>query len=155
MKALIQKLVQVPGPSGYETQMREVIRAEVQSAADEIRVDSLGNLIVRKGSRQPEGKRIMLSAHMDEIGVIVTHIDENGFLRFTNLGGVRPYNHIGGRVRFLDGTIGVVGMERMSSTSKMPSWRTCTSTWAPAAGRLPGAGRRRGGLRTHFCRAAG
>lgn len=121
MKALIQKLVQVPGPSGYETQMREVIRAEVQSAADEIRVDSLGNLIVRKGSRQPEGKRIMLSAHMDEIGVIVTHIDENGFLRFTNLGGVRPYNHIGGRVRFLDGTIGVVGMERMSSTSKMPS----------------------------------
>jgi endoglucanase len=121
MKALIQKLVETPGPSGYESQIREVIRGEVQSQADEIRVDNLGNLIVRKGSRRPEGKRIMLSAHMDEIGIIVTHIDENGFLRFTNLGGVRPYNHIGGRVRFLDGTPGVIGMDLQSNSSRMPA----------------------------------
>lgn len=120
MKALIQNLVQIPGPSGYETQIREFIRAEVEDLADELRVDSLGNLIVRKGERQPDGLRIMLSAHMDEIGIIVTHIDENGFLRFTNLGGVRAHNHIGGRVRFLDGTMGVIDMERMSNGSGLP-----------------------------------
>jgi endoglucanase len=121
MKALIQKLIETPGPSGYETQVRNLIRAEVESFADEIRVDNLGNLIVRKGQRQENGQKIMLSAHMDEIGVIVTHIDENGFLRFTNLGGVRVLNHVGGRVRFLDGTLGVIGMEKPKDTQKIPS----------------------------------
>lgn len=121
MKALIQKLVETPGPSGYETQVRELIRTEVASYADDLRVDNLGNLIVRKGKQNEAGKRIMLSAHMDEIGIMVTHIDENGFLHFTNLGGVRPYNHIGGRVRFLDGTIGVIGMERLNNPTKMPT----------------------------------
>lgn len=121
MKALIEKLVLTAGPSGYETQIRELIHSEVAELADELRIDNLGNLIVRKGARQPEGMRIMLSAHMDEIGIIVTHIDENGFLRFTNLGGVRAYNHIGGRVRFLDGTIGIVGMDLKSGASSMPS----------------------------------
>lgn len=121
MKALIQKLVKTPGPSGFETQIRELIRTEVAPYADDMRVDNLGNLIVRKGQQTEDGKKIMLSAHMDEIGIIVTHVDEGGFLHFTNLGGVRPYNHIGGRVRFMDGTIGVIGMERMSNPSKMPA----------------------------------
>lgn len=120
MKSLIQKLVEATGPSGYESQVRELIRAEVEAYADDIQVDRLGNLIVRKGSFQENGQKIMLSAHMDEIGLIVTHIDETGFVRFTNLGGVRGYNHIGGRVRFLNGTSGVIGMERMSDHSKMP-----------------------------------
>jgi putative aminopeptidase FrvX len=116
MKALIQKLVEATGPSGYESQVRNLVKAEVKSHADEISVDAMGNLIVRKGTLQKNGQKIMLSAHIDEIGVIVTHIDENGFLRFTNLGGVRAYNHIGGRVRFLDGRIGVIGVERMSGS---------------------------------------
>ena len=71
--------------------MREVIRAEIAGLADEIRVDALGNLIARKGKKGPGGLRIMLSAHMDEIGVIATHIDENGFVRFTTIGGVLPH----------------------------------------------------------------
>jgi tetrahedral aminopeptidase len=121
MKALIQKLVETPGPSGYESKVRAVIRSEVEPLADEIQVDAMGNLIVRKGSRQADGLKIMLSAHMDEIGVIITHVDEKGFLRFTNVGGVRAYNHIGGRVRFLDGRIGVIGMEKLSNNSDMPT----------------------------------
>lgn len=121
MKALIQQLVETPGPSGYENQVRSLVRSAVEAYADEIQVDAMGNLIARKGSRQKGGLRIMLSAHMDEIGIIVTHIDDNGFLRFTNLGGVRAYNHIGGRVRFLDGTMGVIGVERMTSSSELPS----------------------------------
>ncbi len=121
MKALIQQLVETPGPSGYENQVRSLVRSAVEPHADEVQVDAMGNLLARKGTRQSGGLRIMLSAHMDEIGIIVTHIDENGFLRFTNLGGVRAYNHIGGRVRFLDGTLGVIGAERLTSSSDMPS----------------------------------
>ena len=109
MKPLIKKLVETYSPSGYEEAIREVILAEIKPFADEIRIDALGNLIARKGSASADGKRIMLAAHMDEIGIIATHIDENGFIRFTRVGGVRPHTLPGGRVRFLNGTEGVIG----------------------------------------------
>jgi tetrahedral aminopeptidase len=118
MKPLIKKLVETSGPSGYEAQVRDLIRAEVEEFADEVKVDALGNLIVRKWGRAVEGKRIMLSAHMDEIGLIATHIDENGFVRFTTLGGVRLQYCLGGRVRFLSGANGVVGVEGEIDLSK-------------------------------------
>ncbi|MBL7161596.1 MAG: M42 family metallopeptidase [Anaerolineales bacterium] len=120
MKSLIETLTQIPGPPGYENKIRAVVRAEIESHADEIRVDALGNLIARKGSKAGNGKRIMLSAHMDEIGVIATHIDENGFVRFTNVGGVFPRYAPSGRVRFLDGTIGVIGTEKITNSYKVP-----------------------------------
>ncbi|MCX6081063.1 MAG: M42 family metallopeptidase [Chloroflexi bacterium] len=115
MKQLIQKLTETFSPSGYESAIRAVIRAEVEAFADEIRVDALGNLIVRKGptktSEKAAAKRIMIAAHMDEIGIIATHIDDNGFVRFTGVGGVFPRNLPGGRVRFNNGTPGVIGHE--------------------------------------------
>ena len=118
MKTLIEKLISTPGPSGYEGKIRDLIRAEVEPYADEVRVDALGNLIARKGSG---GTRIMLAAHIDEIGVIATHIDENGFIRFSNLGGVYPRYLPGGRVRFLDGTLGVINTERVNDPKKTPA----------------------------------
>jgi endoglucanase len=117
MKNLIEKLINTPGPSGYESQIREVVRAEIESLVDEVTVDALGNLIARKGDG---GKKIMLAGHMDEIGVIATHIDEDGFVRFSNLGGVFPRYVPGGRVRFLDGTLGVIGTERLTDAYKVP-----------------------------------
>lgn len=115
MKDLIKKLVETTGPSGYETQVRELVHAEVQSLADEIYTDALGNLIARKAatskSKTGAPKKIMISAHMDEIGLVVTHVDKNGFARFTNIGGVYPRNCVGGRVRFLNGALGVIGLE--------------------------------------------
>ena len=120
MKSLIDKLTQTPGPPGHENQIRQVVEAEITEYADEIRVDNLGNLIARKGTKSERGKRIMLAAHMDEIGVIATHIDENGFIRFTNIGGVMPRYAPGGRVRFLDGTPGVIGTEKIESSYKVP-----------------------------------
>jgi len=111
MKSLIQKLVEVPGPSGYETKIREVVRSEVEPLVDEMRVDNLGNLITRIGQKNAKGLRIMLVAHIDEIGVMVTHVDKNGFVRFTTLGGVFPQSLRGKRVRFLNGEIGVIGNE--------------------------------------------
>lgn len=123
MKKLIEKLISTPGPSGYETQIRAVVRAEVETFADEIKVDALGNLIVKKGSatRSGDAKKIMLAGHMDEIGVIATHIDENGFIRFSNIGGVFPRYVPGGRVRFLGGTLGVIGTELVSDAYKVPT----------------------------------
>lgn len=121
MKALIQKLVETVGPSGYEEKVREVVRAEIEGLVDEIKVDALGNLIARKGSRSEGGMRIAISAHMDEIGVIATHVDENGFVRFTTIGGVSPRTCIGGRVQFLNGTRGVIYMESLESATALPT----------------------------------
>lgn len=122
MKPLIQKLVECHSPSGYEGQIRSVIQEEVEPLADELRVDAMGNLIVRKGSGGPEGIKIMLAAHIDEIGVMVTQVDENGFVRFTTLGGVRPYNCIGSRVRFLGGASGIISTEPMEDVTKVPTF---------------------------------
>ena len=108
MKQLIQKLTDTFSPSGYEDAIRAVIRSEIKELADEIRVDALGNLIARKGKG---GTRIMVAAHMDEIGLMVTHVDEKGFVRFTGIGGVYPRNLPGGRVRFVNGTRGVIGLD--------------------------------------------
>ncbi|WP_322508095.1 M42 family metallopeptidase [Anaerolinea sp.] len=121
MKALIQKLVETVGPSGYEEKVREVVRTEIEGLVDEIKVDALGNLIARKGSRSEDGMRIAISAHMDEIGVIATHVDENGFVRFTTIGGVSPRTCIGGRVQFLNGTRGVIYMESLESATALPT----------------------------------
>lgn len=119
MKSLIKKLVESVGPSGYENAVREVVRAEIDGLGDEQRVDALGSLIVRKGSKSADGLRVMLSAHIDEIGVIATHVDENGFVRFTTIGGVRPHTLYGGRVIFLNGVHGVIGGERLDVPSSL------------------------------------
>lgn len=122
MKALIQKLVESIGPSGYEDAVRELVAAEIKPYADEIQVDALGNLIARKGKKSSGGMRVMLSAHMDEIGIIATHIDENGFVRFTTIGGVRPITCVGNRVRFINGAQGTINCERMEAPDKMPTF---------------------------------
>jgi endoglucanase len=122
MKPLIKKLVEAYGPSGREDQMRELVRAEIHGLPDYITVDPLGNLIaVIKGTAK-SGKKVMLSAHLDEIGLIVSHIDERGFARVTNLGGVSPLTCVGGRVRFANGLTGVIGVEgRREDLTKIPA----------------------------------
>jgi endoglucanase len=90
--------------------------------ADDIKVDALGNLIVQKGMGGADGIKIMLAAHIDEIGVMVTQVDVECFVRFTTLGGVRPYTCVGGRVRFLNGAAGVINMEPLDDISKMPTF---------------------------------
>jgi putative aminopeptidase FrvX len=122
MRQLIRKLVETYGPSGVEEQIRAVIRAEVEPLADELRVDPLGSLVVRKKG-SGEGRRIVLDAHMDEIGVMVTYVDEKGFARFTRIGGVRSLTCVGARVAFADGTLGIIGVEgKRKDTSKIPQF---------------------------------
>lgn len=118
MNDLIKKLVEAYGPSGFEDQMRALIRPEIEPYVDEITVDAMGNLIgVKHGDGS--GLKVMIAAHMDEIGVMVSHIGKDGFLRFTNIGGVFPQTLQGSRVQFADGTVGVVHSERVEDWSKV------------------------------------
>lgn len=113
MVELIQQLAEAFGPSGHESAVRELIHSQVASVADEVYVDALGNLIARKVGSSPHAGRLLVAAHMDEIGLMVTHIDDDGFLRFDRLGGVHPYTLLGQRVRFATGLVGSIGCERL------------------------------------------
>jgi len=128
MKELIKKLTETFSPSGYEDAIREAILSEVNPLADEVRVDALGNIIARKGEKSPkgpssssgQGKRVMIAAHMDEIGLIATYIGENGFVRFTTVGIPFARYLLGGRVRFVNGVQGVIGSERLGKHNEIP-----------------------------------
>ncbi|MEA3309986.1 MAG: M42 family metallopeptidase [Chloroflexota bacterium] len=116
---LLTKLTQAFGPSGYEDEIRALIQEHAAPWADELRTDPLGNLIVHhRGNGQ--GEKIVLAAHMDEIGVMVSHVDKEGYLRFTRIGGVYPLHCIGSRVRFANGTQGVIYLEHREDASTSP-----------------------------------
>ncbi len=123
MKKLLKQLTETFGPSGYEENVRKLVRAEVEPFADEIKEDALGNLIVRKKPAKgtKDAKKIMIAAHMDEIGLMVSHVDENGFVRFSPIGGVFRRYVPGGRVRFLNGTQGVIGYDRLDNLNELPA----------------------------------
>ncbi len=112
---VLEMLVETPGPSGSEHLIRQKIEDEIRDHVDEMYTDALGNLIARKGSKGKGGKRVMVSAHTDEIGLMVTHVDDNGFARFISIGGVSPLTCLGGRVLFMNGTRGVIGIERLAA----------------------------------------
>lgn len=117
MKQLLKTLTETFGPSGFEDEVRKVILKEVKPLADETRVDALGNLIVRKkpakSAKNP--KKIMLAAHMDEIGIVASHVDKRGFVRFTNVGAAFGRYTLGARIRFMNGVNGVVGYDRLEN----------------------------------------
>ena len=85
---LLKRICETPGVSGFEHRIRQLVIKEVQGLVDELSVDNMGNLIAIK--RGKERKRVMIAAHLDEIGFIVNHIDEEGFLFFHPLGGFDP-----------------------------------------------------------------
>ncbi|MCC7119122.1 MAG: M42 family metallopeptidase [Anaerolineales bacterium] len=115
MKPLLKTLTETYGPSGYEDAVRKIVLKEIKSLVDEVRVDALGNVIARKKPAQgaKASKKIMLAAHMDEIGVMVSHVDAKGFARFTNIGGTFGRYTLGARVQFLNGAKGIVAHDRL------------------------------------------
>lgn len=85
---LLNKICTIPGAPGFEKKIREFVINEVKDLVDELEVDNMGNVYaIKKGKSK---KRAMVGAHMDEIGFIVTHIDDKGFIRFHTLGGFDP-----------------------------------------------------------------
>lgn len=113
---LLKELVGIYGPSSNEKLTRDYITKEIKDFVDEIEVDALGNLIARK---KGNGNKIMISAHMDQIGLMVIDIDKDGFLRFTNIGGISPVVSISQQVVFENGIIGVVYAEPVDDISKL------------------------------------
>lgn len=105
MLNLLKKLTDITAPSGSESLLFDVIKSEIEPYVDEIYTDALGNLTAHK---KGNGKKVMFSAHMDEIGLIATFITDEGFVRTAPIGGVNPYYALSARVRFTNGTLGVV-----------------------------------------------
>ena len=113
---LIQTLNAAHGPSGDEGGIRQVIARLARPLADEVRTDTLGNLMVHK---RGEGPRVMFAAHMDSIGFIVTHTEKEGFLRVGRLGGISPKEAAYTPVRFKNGVRGVVVPEEKADFGKL------------------------------------
>ena len=96
---LLKELCECSGVPGREERLREIVRRELEPIADELRVDGMGNLIIKKNASVGENpKKLMLAAHMDEIGFVVSHIDKKGLLRLVPLGGHDPRNMVAQRV---------------------------------------------------------
>lgn len=112
MQELLKKLVSIPGPCGFEHEVIRYLRDRLTPAADEIWVDGLGNLIVKRSGAHP-GPTLMLSAHADEVGFIVKKIEANGLIRFEKVGGHDDRTILNERViiRTQDGQLheGVIG----------------------------------------------
>lgn len=105
---LLEKLTQANSPSGNENNIRELILSEIKDLCDEVSTDALGNIIAHKNG---DGSKIMFAAHMDEIGITVSYIDENGFARFAAVGGLEIKALLNRRVMFQNGILGVIGTE--------------------------------------------
>ncbi|MDG1148190.1 MAG: M42 family metallopeptidase [Crocinitomicaceae bacterium] len=104
---LLNKICTTPGAPGFEQKVRELVIREVKDFVDEVEVDNMGNVYAIK--RGTGDKRVMIGAHMDEIGFIVTHIDDNGFIRFHTLGGFDPKTLTAQRV-IIHGKEDVIGV---------------------------------------------
>lgn len=104
---LLNRICTCPGAPGFESEIRKLVLKEIKGLADEVEVDNLGNVYaIKRGS---ENKRVMIGAHMDEIGFMVTHIDDRGFIRFHTLGGFDPKTLTAQRV-IIHGKKDVVGV---------------------------------------------
>jgi endoglucanase len=108
MESLIKQLTALYGPSGREHTVADTIESLVKGHVDSIRRDALGNLICEKKGIDPAGKRIMLAAHMDHIGLVVTHVEKEGYLRVSNVGGINMNNSRTRHVKFANGVEGVL-----------------------------------------------
>ena len=102
-------------PSGFESPCAQAIAELAGPYCDEVKIDTLGNVICHK---KGPGKRLMMAAHMDVIGLIITHIDKKGFLRFGALGGFVPYRLIGARMKLENGMGGSVWCDEKAMEEK-------------------------------------
>ncbi len=111
LRDTLQTLLSCYGPSGSEHAVADKVRELLSGHVDSMKTDALGNLIVEKFSADDNAKTIMIAAHMDHIGLVVTNIEKDGFLRVSAIGGIGPRLVSGRKVVFADGTPGVCAIE--------------------------------------------
>lgn len=112
---LLKQLCELDGPSGNEATVTNFIYEQIKNHCD-AKIDAMGNIIVFKKGKKPAVKKVMLDAHMDEVGIIITDITECGLLRFATVGGIKPESLLCKRVRF-GKTIGVIGSKPIHQSS--------------------------------------
>ena len=105
---LLARICEAPGAPGFEKEIRKLLLKELKGLADSVETDNMGNVIALKKGKSDK-KKVMAAAHMDEIGFIVTHIDDKGFIRFNPLGGFDPKTLTAQRV-IIHGKKDVVGV---------------------------------------------
>lgn len=113
---LLKRLCTVQGVSGYEEKVAQLLAKELEGLVDEWWIDPLGNLIAHK---KGPGKRLMAAAHMDQLGMIVTGIDDDGAVRFAKIGGLNPLNLLASRVALPNGTVGVIESELLDGAGDL------------------------------------
>ena len=119
MLELLKQLCLLNGVSGDEGEVRAFLRAQAEPYADSIRTDALGNLIVFKQGAKATGNRLLLAAHMDEVGLIITHVTDEGFLKFDFVGGVDRRIAIGKPVVLgPDRVPGIISLKAIHLTDK-------------------------------------
>ena len=117
MLDLLKALCTLPGVSGAEDAVRDYILERAMGSANEISTDPMGNVLVFKKGRSPAPQRLLLCAHMDEVGLMVTYIEEKGYLKFAFVGGIDRRVVIGKRVCFQNGVSGVIGQRAVHQLS--------------------------------------
>ena len=129
--SLLERLTATPGVSGREDAVRALLRAELEPLVDEVATDPMGNLIaVRHGDGA--GPRILLAAHMDEVGFLVRHVEDDGFVRIHPVGGIFPKYELAQRVRIhtedgpIDGVLAEpTDLQMATEESKVPKLEEC------------------------------
>lgn len=113
---MLKKLTETFGVSGYEMPVADVIYNEIKAFCTDAAFDNMGNLKVFKKSKKENAKKILLSAHMDEVGLIVTHITEEGYLKFAAVGGIEPQVLVAQRIE-VNGHKGVISLKAVHLTT--------------------------------------
>ena len=114
---MLKKLTEAFGVSGCEKEIRDIIIEEIKKSGAELSIDNMGNLVAFKKAKKENAKTVLLSAHMDEVGFIVTDITEDGYLKFETVGGIDSRILISKRVK-VNGRCGVIGLKPVHLTSK-------------------------------------
>lgn len=117
MVETLKTLCALSGVSSFEDEVRDHIRRQVEPYADSVRVDALGNLIVFKRGAKATGNKLMMAAHMDEVGLIVKSVTEEGYLKFGCVGGIDRRVLLGKQVAVGDKRVpGIIGLKAIHLT---------------------------------------
>lgn len=147
--ALFGELLSVPSPSGYEQQVAAIVQAKLDALGYPHETDSTGNVLVRLDGKNANAPLLCLASHMDEIGFVVTSIDEDGSLRVMRSGGLYPWKAGEGPVEILGDHASITGMLAMGSThtaarNQILEWRDVRILTGLSPVELQGAGIRPG-----------
>jgi endoglucanase len=115
---LLEKLCNAMSVSGDEGEVRRIVLEEVKPYADEVKVDALGSVLVRKHGTGKKPLKVLIDAHMDEVGFMIVHDDDDGFYNFETVGGIDPRHLVGKQVIVgKDHTVGVIGAKPIHLTT--------------------------------------